>query len=113
MQWVGKKQKPRHDIGLLGGEHGALAPTVRMPAEKDASCRFGPQSFHSTTQTLTVAGSHGGKRWSVGTRLPKRQIATQDQISSVCESLCQRDQQFALAICAGSMSQDQRITVRL
>jgi hypothetical protein len=63
-----------------------------MATKKDVSGRFGLQHLDGTAQALAVTRSHGWKRRSVRTRLAKRQIAMQNQITGAGESICQGDQ---------------------
>ena len=90
-----------------------MASTIRMPAQEEAAGRFGPQDLYRPAQAFAVSGRHGGKRRAVRARLAKWQIAAQDHKSAIRKCISQGDQEFTLAICAGSVAEHQRIAIGL
>ena len=56
VQGIGKQQEALNQPGLVGGQHGGLAPAIGLPAEDDPAGDDGAQRGNSAAQSGTVGG---------------------------------------------------------
>ena len=83
MQRIGKQQEGIDQFGLVGGQHGGLAPAIGLPAEGDSARDDGAQGADSLAQPGTVGGGTS-RRWrTCGTALAKRQVYGDVDIDSI------------------------------
>ena len=88
MQRVGKQEERVGERGIGGGEHGGLASSVGMAAEKYAAGDLAADCFDCLANALLVAGGAAALGRSVGAELAERQIAAEDEQAGFAEGVC-------------------------
>lgn len=111
---IRKQKQARHQLLILGSQHGRLPPAIRMSPQKNFAGERLAQHLNRAPQALAVFLGAAGKRRSLWTFLTKGQIAAQNhQAGDIGESVAEGDQQLRLAIRAGSVSQYQPVAAWL
>jgi hypothetical protein len=109
MQRIREQNQRRHQLRLPRSQNGGLPASIRVAAQKNPSRNFAPRSRNRRSQTSLVSLGAAPGWWSMGSRLPERQIAPQHCHSCSTERLGQRHQQWSVAIRPSSMRQHQPI----
>jgi len=98
MQWVRKQQQRIHQTWLFCQKHARLSSPVRMPTQKYLPVFPFAHHRNGTTKPVSIAAGTTGKRRSMRTLPPKRQIASQNREPRRGKRIRHLYQKFRLAI---------------
>ena len=109
MKRVCEQQESIGQAWLRSSQHGRLAASVGVPAQKQPPRNLPPHYLHHMPQSLLVA--RGAAAWRRPVRMPltKRKVAAENSQAGFAEGVRQRHQQQGLAVRAGAVREDQPI----
>jgi len=77
MERIRKKEQPVRELVIFRCRNRSLAAAIGVAAEKDSVACPMPDCVDRFPQAFAIASRHGGKRRTIRTLLPERQIAAQ------------------------------------
>lgn len=107
MQRIRKQQQRVGNAGVFGRQHRRLPPAIRMASQHQRPVADGSQKRRGVAQAGAIFPRRITRRRTARLSLAKWQIAAQHGKPAVREHIRNSDQQRSLAVCAGSMSDDQ------
>ncbi len=106
MKGIREQQKASGQLGLLGTEHGGLAPAAGLSAQENSRGELVKRG-HCVVESLAIMRGISGPRWAEGAALAEGQVTAQHEVSSVGKCLRESHQQRSAAVSSGAMRQDE------